>query len=178
MGGVVIGDKGRGGGGGKKLGGGTGSGSVYGGGSQASSTGMGNKDGAEAMWSITLLTSLWRKSIWNDSKSVSIAVLACSHPNVKVQSAGIHFFLGKEDGEGGEDSDDEDEGGKGPDLRQLEHQRIIKKKTKGDERRMRKAHVTVSKVSVRFRLDLLQRVTHRCGCASSSSNAVAVMRRS
>lgn len=41
----------------------------------------------------------------NDPKSVAIVALACNHPNTKVQSAAIHFFLGSENED--EDSDDE-----------------------------------------------------------------------
>lgn len=43
----------------------------------------------------------------NDPKTVAIVALACNHPNTKVQSAAIHFFLGSENE--GEDSDDEEE---------------------------------------------------------------------
>lgn len=110
--------------------------------SNASSTGMGRKEGAEAMWAITLISSLWKKQIWNDSKTVSIAVRACSHPAVKVQSAGLHFFLGSEDEDPDSDGEESDEG---PDLRRLAHQRVIKKKTKSDDRRLRRAHEMVSK---------------------------------
>lgn len=43
----------------------------------------------------------------NDPKTVAIVALACNHPNTKVQSAAIHFFLGSENE--GEDSSDEEE---------------------------------------------------------------------
>lgn len=76
----------------------------------------------------------------NDPKTVSIAALACGHPNVKVQSAGIHFFLGSENEDEEESSEDE-----GPDLKKLEHQRIINKKKRADDRRFAKAQATVKK---------------------------------
>lgn len=98
--------------------------------------------GGEALWAVTLIKELWRKTIWNDAKTVSIVVRACQHPNVKVQSAAVHFFLGDEDG--GVDSDDESDD-EGPDVRRLEHQRTIKKKTKGDRQRLAKAHAVVGK---------------------------------
>lgn len=72
---------------------------------------------------------------------MSIAALACSHPNVKVQSAGIHFFLGSEN----EDEEDSSEDDAGPDLKKLEHQRIINKKKRADDRRFAKAQATVKK---------------------------------
>jgi protein SDA1 len=101
--------------------------------------------GGEALWAVTLIKELWRKNIWNDAKTVSIVVRACQHPNVKVQSAAVHFFLGDEDGEGAHDSD-EDSDDEGPDLKKLAHQRTIKKKTKADGRRMDRARTVVNRV--------------------------------
>lgn len=71
----------------------------------------------------------------NDPKTVAIVALACNHPNTKVQSAAIHFFLGSENE--GEDSDEEEE--EGPNIRKLQHQMTINKKSKTRERQMTKA---------------------------------------
>lgn len=97
--------------------------------------------GGEALWAVSLIKELWRKTIWNDAKTVSIVVRACQHPNVKVQSAAVHFFLGDED----EDQDDEEED-EGPDLKKLQQQRVFKKKTKSDLKRLERATVTSNKV--------------------------------
>lgn len=97
--------------------------------------------GGEAMWAVTFIKELWKKGVWNDTKTVAIAARACSHPNVKVQSAGIHFFLGVEDEEDDEESEDE-----GPDIKKLNRQRVVKKKTKGDDRRLERAKVIAGKV--------------------------------
>lgn len=108
-----------------------------------------NKDastkGGEAMWAVTFIKELWKKGIWNDAKTVSIAVSACRHPVVKVQSAGIHFFLGVEDEEEEEESEDE-----GPDLKKMVRQRVVKKRTKGDDRRLARARVVAGKVKIEF----------------------------
>jgi protein SDA1 len=103
-----------------------------------------NRIGQEAMWAVSLIKELWRKSIWNDAKTVSIVSRATRHPNVKVQSAAIHFFLGNEDDDG-LDSDDEQED-EGPNIKKLVHQRTIKKKTKADEKRFAKAKTVYNKV--------------------------------
>lgn len=103
-----------------------------------------NRIGQEAMWAVSLIKELWRKSVWNDAKTVSIVSRATRHPNVKVQSAAIHFFLGNEDDDG-LDSDDEQED-EGPNIKKLVHQRTIKKKTKADEKRFSKAKTTYNKV--------------------------------
>jgi protein SDA1 len=97
--------------------------------------------GGEAMWAVSFVKELWKKGVWNDTKTVAIAARACSHPNVKVQSAGMHFFLGGEEEEDDEESEDE-----GPDLMKLNRQRIVKKKTKGDDRRLERAKAVASKV--------------------------------
>lgn len=111
--------------------------------SKVSSTTSAGK-GGEALWAVSLIKELWRKSIWNDAKTVSIVVRACAHPHIKVQSAGLHFFLGDDEDGKADDSEEEDEG---PDLRKLGKQRTFKKKTKGDDRRMERAKVAVGKVS-------------------------------
>ncbi|GHJ84265.1 hypothetical protein NliqN6_0667 [Naganishia liquefaciens] len=102
-----------------------------------------NRIGQEAMWAVSLIKELWRKSIWNDAKTVSIVSRATRHPNVKVQSAAIHFFLGNEDDDG-LDSDDEQEDD-GPDIKKLNHQNLIKKKTKAGEKALARAKQMANK---------------------------------
>lgn len=115
-----------------------------------------NRIGQEAMWAVSLIKELWRKSIWNDAKTVSIVSRATRHPNVKVQSAAIHFFLGNEDDDGLDSDDEQDD--EGPSIKKLNHQNLIKKKTKAGERALQKAKITANKVSSaqivnRWRLD-------------------------
>lgn len=79
--------------------------------------------GGEALWAILLTKELWKTGVWcvricslsvcsrpaarNDNKSVAIVALGCMHPNVKVQSASMHFFLGETDDKEDQESDDE-----------------------------------------------------------------------
>ncbi|KAJ7197289.1 SDA1-domain-containing protein [Mycena pura] len=91
-------------------------------------------NGEEAMWAVILTKELWRKGIWNDTKSVAIIALGCFHPVVKVQSASIHFFLGTDEDK--EDSDDEAE--EAPDVRALHHRREINKKTRSGDKKLQK----------------------------------------
>ncbi|KAI4293939.1 SDA1-domain-containing protein [Schizophyllum commune Loenen D] len=90
-------------------------------------------NGDEAMWAVVLTKELWKKGIWNDTKTVSIVALGCFHPVMKVQSASVHFFLGSDD----EDEDSEDEDAI-PDIKSLQHQREIKKKTRSIDRKLEK----------------------------------------
>lgn len=114
-------------------------------GSKVKGKGKVEAKGGEAMWAVVLVKELWRKGIWNDPKSVAIVALACHHPNTKVQSAAIHFFLGSEN----EDEDDSEPEEEAPNLRKLQHQRQINKKTKGRDTQMKRLH----KVSVDKRKD-------------------------
>ena len=43
----------------------------------------------------------------DDAKTISIIALGCFHPNVKVQSASLHFFQGTQEEENSSDEDDE-----------------------------------------------------------------------
>ncbi|WRT70245.1 uncharacterized protein IL334_007240 [Kwoniella shivajii] len=71
--------------------------------------GKGKEKGGEAMWAVMMVKELWKKGVWTDAKTVSIVALAAFHPNTKVQSAALHFFLGS-DNEDIDSSDDEEEG--------------------------------------------------------------------
>lgn len=77
----------------------------------------------------------------NDNKSVSIVALGCMHPNVKVQSASMHFFLGETDDKEDAESDDD-----GPDIRKMLHQRTINKKSRSTDKKVAKAVRSAKKV--------------------------------
>lgn len=66
---------------------------------------------AQGFWATKLTRELWRRGIWDDSRTVEIMTQAALHPDVKVSVAGARFFLGadKERQEALEDelSDDE-----------------------------------------------------------------------
>ncbi|XP_006458331.1 hypothetical protein AGABI2DRAFT_199902 [Agaricus bisporus var. bisporus H97] len=97
-------------------------------------------DGEEALWAIILTKELWKKSIWNDAKTVSIMALGCLHPVTKVQSGSLHFFLSSEEDE--EDGSDEEEE---IDVRALHHRREINKKTKSADKKLRQKLKTAKK---------------------------------
>ncbi|KAF8509431.1 SDA1-domain-containing protein [Hysterangium stoloniferum] len=92
------------------------------------------QSGDEAMWAVVLAKELWKKGIWNDSKTVSIVALGCFHPFAKVQSAALHFFLGSDD-EDEQESEDEE----GPDVKGLQHRREINKKTRSGDKKLMKS---------------------------------------
>jgi len=91
--------------------------------------------GREAMWAVKIATELWRKNVWRDARTVSIVAEACFHPDTKVQSAAIHFFLITPEAGQTDFDDSDEEDNEGPDIKQVKHVQEINKKRKSSERR-------------------------------------------
>lgn len=112
--------------------------------------GKGKEKGGEAMWAVMMVRELWKKSVWNDAKTVSIVALAAFHPNTKVQSAAIHFFLGsdQDDGEPDSSDDENDVGQARRDIKSYQH-RLNVGNTSGrkGEKKMRALQKEASRVS-------------------------------
>lgn len=94
--------------------------------------------GREAMWAVKIATELWRKHIWRDTKTVQLVATACCHPDTKVQSAAMHFFLVTPEDAAALDDSDENDDDEGPDIHQVKHRQEINKKRKSSERRAKK----------------------------------------
>ncbi|BEJ11736.1 hypothetical protein CspHIS471_0201960 [Cutaneotrichosporon sp. HIS471] len=109
--------------------------------------GKSKETGGEAMWAVMMVRELWRKGVWTDSKTVSIAALAAFHPNTKVQSAALHFFLGSDaDADREDDSDDEDTVANARrDLKGAQHRAGINKDGKKRQRQVEKLNRATSK---------------------------------
>lgn len=109
--------------------------------------GKGKETGGEAMWAVMMVRELWRKGVWTDAKAVSIAALAAFHPNTKVQSAALHFFLGSDaDADHENDSDDEDTVGIARrDLKGAQHRAGINKDGKKRQRQIAQLAKVTSK---------------------------------
>ncbi|KAN0062415.1 Severe Depolymerization of Actin [Thecaphora frezii] len=99
----------------------------------------------EALWAVRLAANLWRKAIWNDSKTVALLALACFHPHPRVQSSAIRFFLGDLHSAEDEASDDEDDEDPGAELEKMKHQRKVGKKTRSGEKKLKAAAATARK---------------------------------
>ncbi|ORY33460.1 putative cell cycle-related protein [Naematelia encephala] len=116
--------------------------------------GKGKEIGGEAMWAVMMVRELWKKGVWNDAKTVSIAALAAFHPNTKVQSAALHFFLGSDNGT--DEDSDEEEGIREArrDVRKIEHQMQVGKSGKKKQRMLKE----VKKDENKKRQDKVDRV--------------------
>lgn len=79
----------------------------------------------EAMLAVKLCSELFKRGIWTDAKTVQIVSLACFHPNTKIASAALHFFLADEQDEAAEDSDEQ--AAELPDIKKMYHQSTINK---------------------------------------------------
>ncbi|KAA1083574.1 Severe Depolymerization of Actin [Puccinia graminis f. sp. tritici] len=96
--------------------------------------------GREAMWAVKLASELWRKGIWNDSKTIRILADACFHFNTKVQSAAIHFFLADPESSAAcaDDQDSDNDQPQEINVRQVKHVQTINKKRKSTEKKTEK----------------------------------------
>lgn len=82
----------------------------------------------QGLWATKLTRELWRRGIWDDSRTVEIMMQAAVHPDVKVAVAGAKFFLGadKERTENFEENSSDEELF---DMGALKHKMQINKKT-------------------------------------------------
>ncbi|KAJ3336840.1 Protein SDA1 [Gonapodya sp. JEL0774] len=90
--------------------------------------------------SLDVMIDLYKKSVWNDAKTVNVIGSACFHSSPKVCATAINFFLG-----GDAPQDDEEHETEVPDLHVLKHQAHIKKKKKSEKRGLDKAMATIKK---------------------------------
>lgn len=92
---------------------------------------------AQGLWATKLTRELWRRGIWDDSRTVEIMTQAALHPEVKVSIAGARFFLGadKEREENFEEKSSDDD----VDMDSLRHKLQINKKTSKRGKRLEQA---------------------------------------
>ncbi|ONH69653.1 Protein SDA1 [Cyberlindnera fabianii] len=83
---------------------------------------------AQGLWATKLTRELWRRGIWDDSRTVEIMTQATLHPDTKVAYSGVKFFLGA-DKERDENFEDDDSDEEGFDLGSLKHKMTVGKKT-------------------------------------------------
>lgn len=97
----------------------------------------------QGLWATKLTRELWRRGIWDDSRTVEIMTQAALHPDVKVAVAGAKFFLGadKEREDNFDESSDED----GFDMNELRHKMQINKKTSKRGKKLEQAVKTMKK---------------------------------
>ncbi|BGO98665.1 hypothetical protein RTG_00963 [Rhodotorula toruloides ATCC 204091] len=106
---------------------------------RGASTGKDGKvvGGREAMWAVKIASELWRKNVWRgDKMTVKVVARACFHPDTKVQSAAMHFFLVTPDS--ANDVDSENDSDEGPDIQAVKHRQEINKKRKSTERKAKR----------------------------------------
>lgn len=99
---------------------------------------------SNGLWATKLSRELWRRGIWDDSRTVEIMTKAALHPNVKVSVAGAKFFLGadKEREENFEENSDDDDG---IDMTSLRHKMSINKKSGKRGKKLEQAVKAVKK---------------------------------
>ncbi|KUI55255.1 Protein sda1 [Cytospora mali] len=97
----------------------------------------------KGVWAVRLTREMWRRQIWTDAKPVEVMKEASLADNEKVVVGGVRFFLGgdKEREEMEDDSSDEET----VDIKKLQHQHGINKKTKKKAKQFKAAVEKVKK---------------------------------
>ena len=105
-----------------------------------------SKEMPRDLWATKLTRELWRRGIWDDSRTVEIMTQAALHPDVKVAVAGTKFFLGadKEREENFEDDSSDDEKF---DMGALKHRFQVQKKSLKKTKKLEQAVKTMKKKS-------------------------------
>lgn len=98
---------------------------------------------SNGLWATKITRELWRRGIWDDSRTIEIMTHAATHNNIKVSSSAAKFFLGadkeREDAQH-EDSDDDE-----IDISSIKHRMQINKKTGKRGKRVENALKTLKK---------------------------------
>lgn len=83
---------------------------------------------SNGLWATKLTRELWRRAVWDDSRTVELMVQAALNDNIKVSTSAVRFFLGadkeREDAAENQSGDEED-----IDINALKHKMSINKKT-------------------------------------------------
>ncbi|ODQ80545.1 hypothetical protein BABINDRAFT_34573 [Babjeviella inositovora NRRL Y-12698] len=99
---------------------------------------------SQGLWATKLTRELWRRGIWDDSRTVELMTQAALHPDVKVAIAGCKFFLGADkerEANFEDDSEDDDHF----DMAALRHKMSINKKTSKRGKKLETAVKTMKK---------------------------------
>ncbi|RDD43610.1 Protein SDA1-like protein [Trichoplax sp. H2] len=102
-------------------------------------------DALATRYSVEVMIELYKKSIWNDSKTVNAIVLACFSNVAKARVIAVKFFLGTDDIEDGSDSDDSDDAKDPTKMKGLLVSHNVSKKTKKKKKTLEKALAALKK---------------------------------
>lgn len=83
---------------------------------------------SNGLWATKIIRELWRRGIWDDSRTVEIMSQAAIHPDTKVAASAVRFFLGA-DKEREQAMNDDDESDDGLDMEALRHKLNVNKKS-------------------------------------------------
>lgn len=87
-----------------------------------------DKTSSKGVWAVRLTREMWRRQIWTDAKPVEVMKEACLADHEKVVVGGTRFFLGGDKER--EELEDDDSDNEAVDLKKMQHQHGINKKTK------------------------------------------------
>lgn len=100
--------------------------------------------GPQGLWATKLTRELWKRGIWDDSRTIELMSQAAVHLDVKISIAGAKFFLGADkerDDAFEEESSDED----GFDMTALKHKMTINKKSSKRAKKLEQVAKSIKK---------------------------------
>ncbi|XP_051907505.1 protein SDA1 homolog [Hippocampus zosterae] len=92
--------------------------------------------------SLDVMVELYKRNIWNDTKTVNVITTACFSNVTKIMVAGLKFFLGADEENEGSESDSEE---KGPTVRDLKVRFNTGRKTSKNKKKLEKAMKVLKK---------------------------------
>ncbi|KAM9896854.1 hypothetical protein OXX79_007233 [Metschnikowia pulcherrima] len=99
---------------------------------------------SQGFWATKLTRELWRRGIWDDTRTVEIMTHAALHPDIKIAVAGARFFLGA-DKERNDHLEDDSSDEEGFDMNALKHKAQHNKKSGKRSRKVDHALKTMKK---------------------------------
>lgn len=98
---------------------------------------------SNGVWASKLTRELWRRGIWDDTRTVELMTQACLHPDAKVVISGVKFFLGadKEREQAFEEESDDEQ----IDTDALRHKMQVNKKNSKRGKKLENAIKTMKK---------------------------------
>jgi len=106
-----------------------------------------------AKMSLDVMIELYRRKIWNDSKTVNVIVTACFSKVTKILVAAITFFLGVDEQDEKDDDSDEEADKPKKTAIQIIVANKASKKTRKKERKMKKALSVIHKHKKKKKVD-------------------------
>lgn len=94
---------------------------------------------ANGLWATKITRELWRRGVWDDSRTVEIMTQAATHSNLKVAVSAAKFFLGADKEREDAAAEEEEEEDDSVDVTALKHKYSVNKKNSKKSKKLEAA---------------------------------------